>query len=67
MNNWPAFCYGKKAWVCKIIWSPVKHKFYWHHFLLTSEEVWWQRTNSNPFKFFGIMILPKENIYDLED
>lgn len=67
MGNWPAFCFGKKAWVCKIIWSPVKHKFCWFHFSLTSEEVWRQRTNSDPYKFFGIMILPKENIYDLND
>lgn len=19
MDNWPAFCFGKKAWVCKVI------------------------------------------------
>lgn len=67
MNNWPAFCFGKKAWVCKIIWSPVYRRFKCYHFTSTSEKIWWQRINSNPYKFFGIMILPRENIYDLED
>lgn len=66
MGNWPAFCFGRKAWVCKITWSPVYRKFYWYHFSLTSEEVWRQRVNSDPYKFFGIMIIPKENIYDLD-
>ncbi len=67
MDNWPAFCFGKKAWVCKVIWSSVYHKFCWYHFSLTSEEVWYQRTNSDPYRFFGVMILPKKKIHDLED
>lgn len=67
MDNWPAFCFGKKAWIFKIIWSPVYHKFKCYHFTSTSKDVWWQRVNSYPFKFFGIMILPNEDVYDLED
>ena len=67
MNNWPAFCFGKKAWVCKIIWSPVYHKFCCYHYTTTAEKIWWQRVNSYPFRFFGIMILPHENIHDLDD
>ena len=67
MDNWPAFCFGKKAWVCKIIWSSVYHRFKCYHFTSTSENVLWQRVNSYSFKFFGIMIIPKENIHDLDD
>ena len=67
MDNWPAFCFGKKAWVCKIIWSPVKRKFCWFHYTTTTENVWYQRTNSDPFRLYGVMILPHENIYDLDD
>lgn len=67
MNNWPAFCFGKKAWVCKIIWSPMYRKFCCYHFASTSENVWWQRVNSYRFRFYGVMILPHENIYDLDD
>lgn len=67
MRNWPAFCFGKKAWVCKIIWSPVYRRFKCYHFTSTSDDVWWQRVNSYPFRFFGIMIHPRECIYDLDE
>ena len=67
MDNWPAFCFGKKAWICKVIWLPVYRRFKCYHFTSTAENVWWQRVNSYPFKFFGIMILPNEDVYDLED
>jgi len=65
MDNWPAFCFGKKAWVCKVIWSPVYRRFRCYHFTSTSENIWYQRTNSNPYRFFGVMILPNKNVYDL--
>ena len=67
MDNWPAFCFGKKAWVCKIIWSPVYRRFKCYHFTSSAENIWWQRVNSYPFRLFGVMILPNESVYDLNN
>ena len=65
--GFPCICFGKKAWYFKLIWSSVKKRFCWYSWWTDTTSVWWQRVNSYPFRFYGIMILPNEEIYDLED
>lgn len=64
--QFPCICFGKKAWYFKLLWSTKYHCFKWYSWFSTTKDVWWQRVNSYPFKFFGVMILPHEDIYDLE-
>ena len=61
------FCFGKKAWFFTLFWSPVKKKLVWYSWLSDTKDVWWQRVNSYPFRFFGLFILPHEDVYDLDD
>lgn len=63
--DWHALCFGTKAWCFKLIWANKYHWFRWYSFMTTSKNVWWNRVNSYPFRFFGLMILPNEEIYDL--
>jgi hypothetical protein len=66
--GFPCLCFGKKAWYFKLIWwSPIKKRPVWYSWWSETKSVWWQRVNSYPFRFFGVMILPNEEIYDLED
>lgn len=66
--GFPCLCFGKKSWYFKLIWwSPTKKRPVWYSWWSETKSVWWQRVNSYPFKFYGIMILPNEEIYDLED
>lgn len=65
--GFPCLCFGKKAWHFKLIWSPVKKKLVWFSWWSDAESVWWQRVNSYPFRFFGWFVLPREDIYDLDD
>ena len=66
-SKFPCLCFGKRAWHFKLIWSSVKKRFCWYSWWSETKSVWWQRVNSYPFRFYGIMILPNEEIYDLED
>ena len=50
----------------KLIWAKKYHWFRWYFFTTTTKNVWWQRINSYPFRFFGVMVLPNEEIYDLD-
>lgn len=65
--GFPCFCFGKKVWYFKLIWSPVKKKLMWYSWWSSSKSVWWQRVNSYPFRFFGLFILPNDELYDLEN
>lgn len=66
--GFPCLCFGGKAWYFKLIWwSPAKKRPVWFSWWSETKSVWWQRVNSYPFKFCGIMILPHEEIYDLEE
>ncbi len=67
IHEWPALCFGTKAWCFKLIWAKKYHCFKWYNFKTTTKNVWWQRINSYPFKFFGIMILPNKDIYDINE
>ena len=64
--DFPCLCFGKKAWYFKLIWSPVYKRFKWYSWWGDTKTVWWERVNSYPFKFFGFMVLPHEDIYDLD-
>lgn len=64
--GFPCLCFGRKAWHFKLIWSSVKRRFFWFSWWTDTASVWWQRINSYPFRFFGVFILPNEEIYDLE-
>ena len=64
-TEWPSICFGSKAWRFKVTWSPVYKCFKFYHHWINIKDLWWQRVNSYPFKFFGIFILPNEDIYDL--
>lgn len=66
IHGWPALCFANKAWCFKLIWAKKYHWFRWYSFMTTSKNVWWQRVNSYPFRFFGIMVLPNDEIYDLD-
>lgn len=62
--QFPCICFGKTAWYFKL--STKYHRFKWYSWFGSTKGVWWQRVNSYPFKFFGVMILPHEDIYDLD-
>ena len=64
--SFPCLCFGKRAWYFKLIWSPVYKRFKWYSWWSDTKTVWWERINSYPFKFIGFMILPQEDIYDLD-
>lgn len=63
--GWPCICFGKKAWFFKMYYGKAIKRFRFQHWLDDTKTVWFQRVNSYPFRFFGIMILPNEEIYDL--
>lgn len=63
--GWPCICFGKKAWFFKIYYGKAIKRFKFQHWITETKTVWFQRVNSYPFRFFGIMILPNEDIYDL--
>lgn len=65
-GGFPCLCFGRKAWHFKLIWSSVKKRFCWYSWWTDTASVWWQRVNSYPFRFFGVFILPNEDIYDIE-
>jgi len=64
--GWPCICFGKKSWFFKIYYGKAIKRFRFQHWISDTKTVWWQRVNSYPFRFFGIMILPNEDIYDLD-
>lgn len=63
--GWPCICFGKKSWFFKIYYGKAIKRFRFQHWVTDTKTVWIQRVNSYPFRFFGIMILPNEDIYDL--
>jgi len=63
--GFPCLCLGKKAWYFKLYWSPVKKRLIWQSWKSNTKDVWWQRINSHPFRFFGFMVLPNEDVYDI--
>lgn len=63
--NWPALCFGTKAWCFKLMWAKKYKRFKWFSYWTTTKSVWWERVNSYPFRFVGVMILPNNEIYDL--
>lgn len=65
--NYPCICFGKKAWYFKLYYGKAIKRFKWVSWISTTKDVWWQRVNSYPFRFIGIMILPNEDVYDLND
>ena len=64
--NFPCLCFGKKSWYFKLTWSPIYKRFKWYSWWDDTKTVWWERVNSYPFKFFGFIVLPHEDIYDLD-
>lgn len=64
--GWPCICFGKKSWFFKIYYGKAIKRFRFQHWVDDTKTVWFQRVNSYPFKFLGIMILPNEDIYDLD-
>lgn len=64
--NWPALCFGNKAWCFKLTWARILHRFKFYHYTTTSKNVWLQRVNSYPFRFIGIMTLPNSELNDLD-
>ena len=67
IHDWPALCFGNKAWCFKLTWARKLHRFKWYSYTTTSKDVWWQRINSHPFRFIGLMILPNNELYDLDE
>ena len=63
--GWPCICLGKKSWFFKVYYGKAIKRFRFQHWIDDTKTVWYQRVNSYPFRFFGIMILPNEYIYDL--
>ena len=63
--KFPCICFGKRVWHFKLVWVSRMKRFRWYSWWDDAESVWYQRVNSYPFKFFGVMILPNENVYDL--
>lgn len=61
-----AICIGTKAWCFKLVWSSVYKGFKFYSHWNGIKRLWWQRVNSYPFKFYGVFILPKEDLYDLD-
>ena len=61
-----AICMGSKAWCFKLIWSQVYKSLKFFNHWSDIKRLWWQRVNSSPFKFYGVFILPKEDLYDLD-
>lgn len=66
-GGFSCLCFGKKGWYFKLLWSQVKKRLCWYSWWSDIKAVWWQRVNSYPFRFFGLFILPNEDIYDLND
>jgi hypothetical protein len=64
--GFPAICLGTKAWYFKLIWSPAHKSIKFLNHWSDIKRLWWQRVNSYPFKFYGVFILPNEDIYDLD-
>lgn len=64
--GWPCICFGKKSWFFKLYYGKAIKRFRFQHWFDDTKTVWFQRVNSHPFRFFGIMILPNEDIYDLD-
>lgn len=64
--GFPCLCFGKKAWYFKVTWSRVRNGLVWYSWLDDTKSVWWQRVNSHPFRFFGLFVLPNEEVYDLD-
>ena len=64
--RFPCLCFGKTAWYFKLIWASAYKRFKWYSWWGDTKTVWWERVNSYPFKFFGFMILPNGDIYDLD-
>jgi len=64
--GWLCICFGKKAWFFKLYYGKAIKRFRFQHWLDDTKTVWYQRVNSYPFRLFGIMILPNEDIYDLD-
>ena len=64
--GFPAICLGTKAWYFKLIWSPAHKSIKFLNYWSDIKRLWWQRVNSYPFKFYGVFILPNEDIYDLD-
>lgn len=63
--DWHALYFGTKAWCFKLLWAKNYKRFKWYNYWTTTKDVWWQRVNSYPFRFVGVMILPNSEIYNL--
>ena len=64
--GWTCICYGKKSWFFKLYYGKAIKRFKWASWTTDTKNVWWQRVNSYPFRFFGLFILPNDELYDLE-
>lgn len=60
-------CFGKKAWSFILTWSSKEKRLLFYHWWCETKNVWWERINSYPFKFWGIFILPNNELFDLDE
>lgn len=63
--HFPYYCFGKKCFGFKIIWSPVYKKFKIYFFKLSSDSVLHAITNRKTIKFFGFIKTDFDTLYDL--